>query len=102
MKTVNIHTDGGCSGNQHDTNVGGWGAVLEYNGNRKELFGGELNTTNNRMELMALIKGLEALKSKDLAVQVFSDSAYVINCFQQGWYHKWRINNWRNSKKRTR
>jgi len=99
MKTVNIHTDGGCSGNQHDTNVGGWGAVLEYNGNRKELFGGELNTTNNRMELMALIKGLEALKSKDLAVQVFSDSAYVINCFQQGWYHKWRINNWRNSKK---
>lgn len=99
MKTVNIHTDGACSGNQNDQNVGGWGAVLEYNGNLKELFGGEINTTNNRMELMALIKALEALKSKELAVKVYSDSAYVINCFQQGWYQKWRLNNWRNSKK---
>lgn len=99
MKVVNIHTDGACSGNQNDTNIGGWGAVLEHNGNIKELFGGEVNTTNNKMELMALIQGLEALKSKNLKLNIFSDSAYVINCFKQGWYHKWRLNNWKNSKK---
>lgn len=99
MKIVNIHTDGGCSGNQNNENVGGWGAVLEFNGTTKELFGGEINTTNNRMELQALIEGLQALKSDKFAVKVYSDSAYVINCFQQGWYHKWRLNDWKNSKK---
>lgn len=99
MKVVNVHTDGACSGNQHDTNLGGWGAVLEHNGKIKELFGGEKNTTNNRMELMALIQALEALKSDNIKLNIYSDSAYVINCFKQGWYHKWRLNDWKNSKK---
>lgn len=99
MKTIRIHTDGGCAGNQNIENLGGWGAVLEYQGTTKELFGGTRNTTNNRMELTALIEGLKALKTKELALEIFSDSAYVINCFQQGWHHKWRVNGWMNSKK---
>lgn len=99
MKTVNIHTDGACAGNQNAQNVGGWGAVLEYQGTTRELFGGTRNTTNNRMEMTALIEALKALKTKDVALSVYSDSAYVVNCFQQGWHHKWRVNGWMNSKK---
>ncbi len=99
MKTIRIHTDGACAGNQNAQNVGGWGAVLEYQGTTKELFGGMKNTTNNRMEMTALIEALKALKSKDIAIEVYSDSAYVINCFQQGWHHKWQVNGWMNSKK---
>lgn len=99
MKTVRVHTDGACAGNQSAENVGGWGAVLEYQGTTKELFGGERNTTNNRMELTALIEGLRALKSDSLALEIFSDSAYVINCFRQGWHLKWVANGWVNSKK---
>lgn len=99
MKTVRVHTDGACSGNQNTENVGGWGAVLEYQGKTKELFGGQRNTTNNRMELTALIEALKALTADDLAVEIFSDSAYVINCFRQGWHHKWVANGWVNSKK---
>ncbi len=99
MKIVKIHTDGGCSGNQHSENVGGWGAVLEYQGTTRELYGGIRNTTNNRMELTALIEGLKVLKSKELALEIYSDSAYVINCFQQGWHNKWQMNGWITSKK---
>lgn len=99
MKRVRIHTDGACSGNQSATNTGGWGAVLEYKGTLRELYGGVANTTNNRMELTALIEGLRALKSQDILLEIFSDSAYVINCFQQGWHRKWLINGWLNSKK---
>lgn len=99
MKTVKVHTDGACSGNQNTENVGGWGAVLEYQGTTKELFGGMKNTTNNRMELTALIEALKALKSNAFALEIYSDSAYVINCFQQGWHHKWLVNGWINSKK---
>ena len=83
MKTVNIYTDGACAGNQNEENIGGWGCVLEYNGNEKELCGGEVNTTNNRMELTALIEALSALKQSGLALHVFSDSAYLVNCFRQ-------------------
>jgi len=99
MKTIRIHTDGACSGNQHAENSGGWGTILEYQGTEKELYGGEINTTNNRMELTALLEGLKALKAQTLAIEVYSDSAYVINCFTQGWYKTWRMNGWRNSKK---
>ncbi len=99
MKIVKVHTDGACSGNQNTENVGGWGAVLDYQGTTKELFGGVRNTTNNRMELTALIEGLKALKSNAVSLEIYSDSAYVINCFQQGWHHKWQVNGWVNSKK---
>ncbi len=100
MKTVNLYTDGACANNQSSTNIGGWGTVLEYGEKVKTLHGGRRNTTNNVMELMAVIEGLKALKSKDLKINVFSDSAYVVNCFNQQWYQKWRINGWINSSKK--
>ena len=96
-QTINIYTDGACSGNQFDSNAGGWGAILEYGDRSKELFGGELNTTNNRMELTALIEGLSALTKKDYDIQVFSDSSYLINCLRKRWYEKWRVNGWQTS-----
>ena len=99
MKTIIIFCDGACSGNGQEGNVGGWGAVLKYKDQTKELFGGALMTTNNVMELTAAIEGLKAITSKNVHVEVYSDSAYVVNCFTNGWYHKWRLNGWRNSKK---
>lgn len=99
MKIVNIYTDGACSGNQNDNNIGGWGCVLEFGKHRKELHGGEIDTTNNRMELTALISALECLKEKNLSLNIFSDSSYVINCFRNKWYVKWQQNGWKNSAK---
>ncbi|MGI6751718.1 MAG: RNase H family protein [Anaerovoracaceae bacterium] len=99
MNTLYIHTDGACSGNQNENNIGGWGAVLEYGKHRKELFGGEVNTTNNRMEMMALLKALGALKNEGLTISVFSDSSYLMNCFREKWYENWHRNNWKTSKK---
>ena len=99
MKTVNMYTDGACSGNQNEENTGGWGCILEYAGREKELHGGEVNTTNNRMELSAPIAGFSALKEKGLRVRIFSDSSYLVNCFQQGWYANWQKNGWKTSKK---
>lgn len=94
MKEVTIYTDGACSGNP---GPGGWGAVLMYGGRRKELSGGERMTTNNRMELVAVIEALRALK-QPCAVTVFSDSAYVVNGFNSGWVDGWIRNGWINSK----
>lgn len=99
MKTVKIYTDGACSSNQTEENIGGWGAILTFGENRKELFDGEVNTTNNRMEMKALIFALKALKKEGLEVQVFSDSAYLVNCFEKKWYVNWQKNGWKNSKK---
>ena len=96
---IKIYTDGGCSGNQSDENIGGWGAILEYGEHSKELHGGELNTTNNRMEMKALIAALSALKKEGLDIEVFSDSSYLMNCFREKWYVSWRRNGWKNSKK---
>lgn len=98
MKAVNIYTDGACSGNQHKANIGGWGAILEYAGHEKELFGGEANTTNNRMEMTALLAALRSLKKTGLHIRVFADSAYLLNCFRNKWYVNWRRNNWKTSK----
>lgn len=97
--TVRIYADGACAGNQNDENYGGFGAILEFNGVQKEIFGGERNTTNNRMELSAVIRALSLLKRKNLTVHIFSDSAYLINCFRQRWYESWQKNGWKNSKK---
>ena len=99
MKTVNIYTDGACSGNQNESNIGGWGAVLEYQENIKELFGGTKDTTNNIMELTGVIEGLKCLNSKSLSINIFSDSAYIVNCINDKWYAKWRVNGWISSKK---
>lgn len=94
-KTVEIYTDGACKGNP---GVGGWGALLKYSGRTRELFGGEALTTNNRMELTAVIKALSALK-RTCKVRLHTDSRYV----QQGiseWIHDWKKRNWRTAGKK--
>ena len=100
MKHVDIYTDGACSGNQNETNIGGWGCVLRYGKHEKELCGGEVDTTNNRMELTALIEALSALKQKALDISIFSDSSYLVNCFRNRWYEKWVVNGWKTSGKK--
>ncbi|GGE26119.1 ribonuclease H [Marinithermofilum abyssi] len=95
MKEVIIYTDGACSGNP---GPGGWAAVLLYGGHRKEISGGEKETTNNRMELQAALEALQRLK-EPCRVKLHTDSAYLFNCFRQGWYRKWEKNGWINSKK---
>ena len=96
MKSVEIYTDGACSGNP---GPGGWGAILRYNGWEKELSGGEKNTTNNRMELTAVISALEALK-EPCEVELYSDSKYVIDALSKGWAKAWRAKNWIKSDKK--
>lgn len=96
MKQVEIYTDGACSGNP---GKGGWGAVLVYNGKEKELSGGEKETTNNRMELTAVIEGLKALK-EPCSVTLTTDSKYVCDAINQGWLDSWIKNNWRKADKK--
>lgn len=95
MKDVTIYTDGACSGNP---GPGGWGTVLIYKDAIKEISGGNLNTTNNIMEITAVIEGLKLLK-EPCNVKIYSDSAYVVNAFNQHWIESWIKNNWQNSKK---
>lgn len=95
MKQVTIYTDGACSGNP---GPGGWGAVLMYGGHRKEMSGFDADTTNNRMELLAAVEALKALKSP-CRVDLYSDSAYLVNAWKQRWLDSWQKNNWKNSQK---
>ena len=97
MKQVVIYTDGACSGNP---GPGGYGVVLLYQGHRKELSGGFQNTTNNRMEMLAAIKGLEALKGK-CRVTIYSDSRYLVDSMTQGWAIRWREKGWMRNKKES-
>ena len=97
MKTVDIYTDGACSGNP---GVGGYCAILMYNGAEKVVSGYELETTNNRMELLAVIKGLEALKETCM-VNVYSDSQYVVDAFLQNWVFSWQQNGWKTAGKKA-
>ncbi len=92
-KKIEIYTDGACSGNP---GPGGWGAVLRYKGIEKELSGGEQNTTNNRMELTAVIKALEALK-EPCTITLYTDSKYVSDAFNQGWIYSWMKKDWKKS-----
>lgn len=96
MEKVVIYTDGACSGNP---GPGGWGAILMYNENKKEISGGKENTTNNIMELTAVIEGLKLLKFS-CEVDLYSDSAYVVNSFKQGWIYNWIKNNWQTADKK--
>ena len=96
MKTVTLYTDGACSGNP---GPGGWGAILEFNGVEKELSGGQPETTNNRMELTAVIEGLKALKESCI-VELYSDRKYVIDGLQKGWAVSWRKNGWKKADKK--
>ena len=95
MKTVTLYTDGACSGNP---GPGGWGAILEFNGTEKELSGGESRTTNNRLELTAVIEGLKALKEPCI-VELYSDSKYVIDALEKGWAVGWQKRGWKKADK---
>ncbi len=94
MKEVSLYTDGACRGNP---GKGGWGAILVYGKYEKEMSGGEPLTTNNRMELMAAISGLEALK-EPCAVNLYSDSKYLVDAFNEGWIEGWREHSWKRGK----
>ena len=95
MRHVDIYTDGACRGNP---GKGGWGAILVYGGHEKELSGGEEETTNNRMELMAAISALEALK-EPCEVTLTSDSKYMIDSIEKGWARSWQAKGWRKADK---
>ena len=95
MKQVIIYTDGACRGNP---GPGGWGVLIKFDGAEKELFGGQINTTNNQMELSAAIEGLDALK-ESCNVELFTDSKYVMDGITQ-WIHNWKKNNWRTAAKK--
>lgn len=96
MKKVEVYTDGACSGNP---GIGGYCAILIYNGIEKIISGSENQTTNNRMELLAVIKGLEGLK-QPCVVDLYSDSQYVVDAFNQGWITLWQNNGWRTAGKK--
>ncbi|PKM45425.1 MAG: ribonuclease HI [Firmicutes bacterium HGW-Firmicutes-8] len=95
MKKVTVYTDGACSGNP---GPGGWGAILQFGPHTREISGFEPDTTNNRMELTAAVKALQTLKEPCI-VTLYSDSAYLVNTFQQHWLTKWQLNGWKTSNK---
>ena len=95
MKKLFLYSDGACSGNP---GPGGYGVILKYGDHGKELSGGFANTTNNRMELIAVIKGLQSLK-EPCDVTVVSDSRYIVDAMENGWARKWRANGWKRNKK---
>lgn len=92
---VVIYTDGACSGNP---GPGGWGAILMYDDYKKEISGYNENTTNNIMEITAVLEAVKLLKFS-CNIKIYSDSAYVVNCFKQGWIYNWQKNNWKTSGK---
>ncbi|MDR1727133.1 MAG: ribonuclease HI [Acidobacteriota bacterium] len=94
MKQVKVFTDGACKNNP---GPGGYGVILQYGGNRRELSAGFRRTTNNRMEILAAIAGLEALK-EPCQVLVYSDSQYLVNAMSKGWARKWRANGWKRNR----
>jgi len=96
MKKVDLYTDGACSGNP---GAGGYGGILIYNEIEKEYSGYEADTTNNRMELRAVIEGLKMLK-EPVELNIYSDSAYTINAFTEGWIENWKLNGWRTANKK--
>jgi len=96
MKKILLYTDGACSGNP---GPGGWGAVMQFGEHERELSGGEAHTTNNRMELTAVIKGLLALK-EPCEVVVTSDSKYVVDSIEKGWARSWKRNGWKKADKK--
>lgn len=97
---IEIYTDGACSFNGSDKAVGGWGVVLKFGDREKKLSGRKWHTTNQRMELNAVIQGLKAVRDDRLPVVVYSDSAYVVNAINQKWYKKWQYNGWKTTDKK--
>lgn len=97
MKNITIYADGACRGNQHEINIGGWGCLLIFGEHQKELFGGEKNTTNNKMELLSAIKAFQEL-NQPCQVDFYSDSNYVIKGMSE-WINGWLKKNWVNAKR---
>lgn len=95
MSKITIYTDGACSGNP---GIGGWGAILLYQERRKEIYGGDKYTTNNKMELTAVIEALSVLKKENCDIEIYTDSQYVKKGITE-WLFNWKKNNWKNSKK---
>lgn len=98
-KEIIIFTDGGCRGNGKENNYGGWGAVLSYNNKTKEIYGGEKDTSNNKMELTSIIKALQTLKTKNIPVRVHMDSAYVVDGINS-WVAGWKKRGWKKADKK--
>ncbi len=98
---IKIVTDGSCHGNQFENSPGGWAAILKYKDKEKEIFGYCDSTTNNRMELTAIIEALKALKKYDIPIVLYSDSAYIINTINLGWYKNWIKNGWKTANKKS-
>lgn len=96
MEEISIYTDGACSGNP---GKGGWGALLIFGENKKEISGGERETTNNRMELTAPIEALKLVK-RPCKIKLYSDSAYLVNAFLNGWIYNWQKNGWKTADKK--
>lgn len=99
MEYVHIYTDGGCRGNQEKNNIGAWGVYMTFKEHVKELKGSARNTTNNEMELIGCIAGLQAVKNKKAPTKVYLDSAYVLNGITS-WINNWKKNNWKTSTKK--
>ena len=95
-RAVDIYTDGACSGNP---GPGGWAAILVCDKVEKEISGREPDTTNNRMELLAAIRGLEAIKDPTAQITLYSDSSYLVDAINKGWLSKWQVGGWRTSSK---
>jgi ribonuclease HI len=100
MDKIIIFSDGSCE--VHSRKIGGWGAVLIYKDIKKEICGGEYNTTNNRMEIKACIEALNIIKTTHIPIEIYSDSEYVVKCFLEGWYRKWLLNGWKSSKSKVK
>lgn len=98
---ISIYTDGGCRGNGNALNVGAWSAVILFPDKDKptEIVGAQENTTNQRMELMGVIEGLEMITEEEGAVTIHSDSSYIVNCMNEKWYMKWKRNGWKTKTK---
>jgi ribonuclease HI len=100
LEKIIVYTDGSCQ--VHTRKIGGWGAVLIYKDHVREIFNGEMNTSNNRMELQACIEALKFIKTTHIPIEIYSDSQYLISCFNEGYYHKWLLNNWKSSKSKVK
>lgn len=97
MEKIVIYTDGACSGNP---GPGGWGAILMYKEHKKEISGGNKETTNNIMEITAVLEALRLIKENFAGdIEIYSDSAYVVNAFSNGWIYNWKKNNWKTTSK---
>lgn len=97
MEKIHVYTDG--ANQVHKSKAGGWGAVILQGKQQIEIYGGERNTTNNRMEIVACIQALKAIQMCDFPIFIYSDSQYVVNTMQSKWYEKWKENGWRTAKR---